>query len=119
MPVGGLSIHAVDIRDGLPAAGLHVDVFHVVGADRTCMASGRVGDNALLDDPALSATLPAGGYEVHFHLRDYFAAGRADPALPELLDIVVFAFSIADPGKHIHLPLKFSPVGYSLFKGDP
>lgn len=119
MPIGGLSIHAVDIRHGLAAAGLHVDVFHVAGTDRICVASGRIGDNALLDDAALSTTLPAGGYEVHFHVRDYFVANRPDPALPDLLDTVVFAFTIDDPDKHIHLPMKFSPVGYSLFKGDP
>ena len=38
------------------------------------------------------------------------------PAVP-FLDVVTYAFGIADPAQHYHLPFKLTPWGYSLFRG--
>lgn len=119
MPAGGISIHAVDARDGLPAQGMHVDVFRMAGDERVCIAAGRIGADALLRVPELGGRQEKGCYEVHFHAGPYFDARRPADAPSPLLDVVVFAFEIADPEHHVHLPLKMTPVGYSLFKGDP
>jgi 5-hydroxyisourate hydrolase len=119
MPGGGLSIHAVDARDGRPAAGLRVEVFRRLESGLIEVAAGRIGKDALLRAPQLEAEREKGGYEVHFHAGDYFAERRHADDLPPLLDIIVFTFEIGDPSQHIHLPLKMTPVGYSLFKGDP
>lgn len=119
MAAGGISIHAVDARDGLPAEGMHVDVFRVGGEERLCIAAGRIGARALLDVAELGQPQEKGRYEVHFHAGAYFDARSGAGALPPLLDVVAFAFEIADPDEHVHLPLKMTPAGYSLFRGDP
>lgn len=120
MTAGGVSIHVVDARDGLPAEGLRVDVYRRTDdGGRAAIAGGHIGRNALLADPRLEARQRLGGYEVHFQAGDYFERHRSGGELPSLVDIVVFAFEIEDASRHIHLPLKMTPCGYSLFKGDP
>ena len=37
--------------------------------------------------------------------------------LSRLLDVVPFRFVISRVEEHYHLPLKFTPFGYSLFRG--
>lgn len=119
MAAGGISIHAIDARDGLPAQGMRVDVFRLAGEECFCIAAGQIAANALLQVGELDRPQKKGRYEVHFHAGAYFDARRDADAPTPLLDVVVFTFEIADPAHHVHLPLKMTPVGYSLFKGDP
>ena len=110
--VSGLSIHAVDVAAGRPAEGLQVEVFRLE-PERRLVASGRLGPSGALDDPVTTTRLPAGFYEVLFHLGAW-----AGPGGPAFLDVVPFRFRLADPDAHTHLPLKFTPWGYSLFRGS-
>jgi 5-hydroxyisourate hydrolase-like protein (transthyretin family) len=116
---GGISIHAVDIRSGRPAAGLKVEVVRLTNEGETEIAAGYIGSNATLSDPRLSRVLPVGRYEARFDARAYFASGSSGPPVPTLLDIIAFAFNVAEPDEHLHLPLKFSPAGFSIFRGNP
>lgn len=112
----GLSIHVVDVANGIVAAGMKVEVFALV-PNRRQLAAGRTGKNGQLEDPVLSGRLGAGAYEAVFHVAEWYR-GR-NIRLPEVpfLDVVAYRFGIADPEQHYHLPFKCTPWGYSCFRG--
>jgi 5-hydroxyisourate hydrolase len=111
---GGISIHAVDVAVGRIAQGLTVRL-HRLDPDPGLIGEGTIGANGLLDHPCAGGNnVITGVYEVEFDIADYLAAqGRDAP----FLDIVRFRFVMRDASEHHHLPFKFTPFGYSLFKG--
>ena len=114
MKPGGISIHAVNIATGETAKGLRVTL-NRLAPDRREIASGEIGANGLLDHPvARGQDVVAGTYEVLFDLGDYF---QARGVLEPFLDIAPFRFVLRDPASHVHLPFKFTPFGFSLFRG--
>jgi 5-hydroxyisourate hydrolase len=50
------------------------------------------------------------------HVGDFLR--RQGSAHAGFLEVIVFGFVIARPEEHFHLPLKFTPWGYSLFRGS-
>lgn len=114
---GGISIHAVDVAEGIPAAGLSVRLWHL-GAARTEIAWGRCGSDGLLRHPVADGSgVRRGLYEVEFEVGTYFReAGKALPD-PSFLETAVFRFGIDRVEEHFHLPFKFTPWGFSLFRG--
>ena len=115
---GGISVHAVDVARGQPAQGMQVDIYALEGL-RNAIANGRLGANGALDHPlAQGEGVKAGAHEVVFHVGDYLRATGAPTSTPPFLDLVPFRFTIADAAQHYHLPFKFTPWGYSLFRGS-
>jgi len=112
----GLSIHAFDVARGVPAAGLRVEVRSESGVP--AQFAGVAGaDGHVVLDAAWRGALPPGRYQVAFDVAAFYRdAGVALPAVPFQAH-VVFAFGIADPAQHYHLPFKFTPWGFTLFRG--
>ena len=112
---GGISIHAVDVGAGRPALGLRVQIWRVA-PDRILLADGRLGADGVLQDAITAgAGVIAGEYEAMFHLEEFYReSGRTEAAF---LTMVPFRFAIQRVEEHFHLPLKFTPWGYSLFRG--
>lgn len=114
MAAGGISVHAVDVARGHPARGLKVDIY-MLGDREQRIAEGIIGENGLLDHPsARGEGVSAGTYEVRFAIGEYL---RAQGMETPFLDVVPFRFTIVDERQHIHLPFKFTPFGFSLFRG--
>ena len=114
---GGISIHAVDIARGVPAAGLQVRLFYLDGG-RSETASGPCSDGGLLQHPVSEgAGVNRGMYEVEFDVGSYYRACRVDIPDPSFLEIATFRFGIDHVTEHFHLPFKFTPWGFSLFRG--
>jgi 5-hydroxyisourate hydrolase len=111
---GGISIHAVDISTGRVAAGLRVEL-HRLQPDPVLVAAGAIGTNGLLDHACAKGDgIIAGLYELRFNLGGFFReAGRDVP----FLDQVPFRFQLRHVAEHYHLPFKFTPFGFSLFRG--
>lgn len=114
---GGISIHAVDVADGIPAEGLDVRLFHL-RPSRVQVASGTCSADGLLRHAiAEGAGVKPGQYEVEFDVGAYYRArGRVLPD-PSFLETAVFRFGIDRVQEHFHLPFKFTPWGFSLFRG--
>ncbi|TFZ05014.1 hydroxyisourate hydrolase [Ramlibacter rhizophilus] len=117
----GLSVHCVDVAHGRVAEGLSVSLYRL-GADGepagAPLASGRVGTSGAWTDPVLTGPqITAGGYEVRFDVGGFFR--RLGVALPDpgFLEVVVYRFHVTDAAQHFHLPFKFTPWGFSLFRG--
>jgi 5-hydroxyisourate hydrolase len=115
---GGISVHAVDVARGRPAQGMQVEIYALDDV-RRLIASGKLSSSGALDHMvAKGEGIMAGAYEVVFHVGDYLRSIGAQTAAPPFLDLVPFRFAIADAAQHYHLPFKFTPWGFSLFRGS-
>lgn len=116
--IRGISIHAVDITKGSAARGLLVSVFRDA-ADEPIL-QGRIGPKGLMEsDQDLSLPLGQGSFTVLFAVKKYFQEqGTPLPNVP-FLDEARFDFHMQGADYHVHLPFKFAPWGFSLFRGNP
>lgn len=108
----GLQIEVIDKTRGRYATGMRVDVF-ALGAGARKLCSATVNANGLVDDPALMDAIPAGEYEVVFHIGRFFAQSQAAMPTRPLLDTIPFRFSIAN-GEGYRLPVRIAPWAFSL-----
>lgn len=114
---GGISVHAVDVARGIPAAGLSVlllrldpdpaEIVHDV-----CAPTGHL-PHPMVDGQGVTRGL----YEVRFGVGDYYRQSGWDLPEPSFVDTAVFRFGIDRVTEHFHLPFKFTPWGFSLFRG--
>jgi 5-hydroxyisourate hydrolase len=114
---GGISVHAVDVTRGLPAKGLKVTIFQV---NDSCyqVAEGLLTPQGTLDHPIVRGEkVEPGLYEAVFYIGDFYRQLGYPLPNPPFLDVVPYQFGIGDVEQHYHLPLKFSPWGFSLFRG--
>lgn len=114
----GISIHAVDITKGSAARGLLVSVFQ--DCSDAPLLQGRIGTKGMMEsDQDMSLPLGEGRFTVLFAVNDYFQTlGTPLPKLP-FLDQARFDFHMQGADYHVHLPFKFAPWGFSLFRGNP
>jgi hydroxyisourate hydrolase len=116
--VPGISIHVIDVSRGVPAAGMHVQVFRVTSGARTSISKGAINAHGHYDDVALTTqVLEAGRYAALFEVGAFYRHAGIAVSAPPFLDAVDFEFGLAEPAQHYHLPLKMTPWGYSLFRG--
>ncbi|MFD0667009.1 hydroxyisourate hydrolase [Ramlibacter sp. MAHUQ-53] len=114
---GGISLHAVDVAAGVPAAGMRVRLLRLEAGSSRCIAEGALGAGGALDHPVTTgAGVEAGTYEAHFHLGDWW---REREATQERFfqEVAVFRFEVLDVAQHYHLPVKFTRWGLALFRG--
>ena len=113
----GLSVHAVDVTRGVPATGMRIEVYALQPARRQ-IADGVLAQNGALDHAIARTRLDHGSYEVIFHAGAFFTANGVAQSKPPFLDQVPFRFTVFDPEQHIHLPMKITPWGFSLYRGS-
>ncbi|MEP4380221.1 MAG: hydroxyisourate hydrolase [Alphaproteobacteria bacterium] len=114
---GGISIHAVDIARGVPAGGLQVRLWRTDEA-RTEIASGTCSESGLLAHTVADGTgVERGMYEVEFDVGTYYRDNGVGIPDPSFLEVAIFRFGIDKVTEHFHLPFKFTPWGFSLFRG--
>ena len=120
-----VSIHVVDVANGVVATGMKVEVLRREtgsGRDRSeqwmPMVSGTVGRNGVVDGiEAHAQSFEPGVYELRLHVADYYRArGQVLPE-PAFMEVQCFRFGVADPAQHYHLPVKLTPWGLSCFRG--
>lgn len=114
---GGISIHAVDVAHGTPATGLTVSLRRL-DPNPADIASGVCSDTGLLNDPVSDGQgVTRGIYEVRFGVANYYRQKGMDIPNPSFIEEAVFRFGIDRVTEHFHLPFKFTPWGFSLFRG--
>ena len=114
---GGISIHAVDVSRGVPAGGLWVQLRRLepgaaVIAEGACAPNGHFMHPIAEGDGVLR-----GRYEVGFDVGAFFREAGVPIPDPSFLEVAVFRFGIDEVQEHFHLPFKFTPWGFSLFRG--
>jgi len=117
--MGRLTTHVLDTASGRPAARLRIDLYRRDGDSRTQVLSVVTNDDGRVDGPLMEGEdMAAGRYEIVFHAAAYLRTrGTALPEVP-FLDEIVIAFGIHNPDQHYHVPLLFSPYGYSTYRGS-
>ena len=111
-----ISVHVVDIANGVVARGMRVQVVSL-GPDGQTVLEGTVGNNGLVEDLERPDHIAQGSYELRLHVAQYYRdRGTVLPERP-FMDIQVFRFGLPDGRQHYHLPVKLSPWGMSLFRG--
>lgn len=114
---GGVSIHAVDVARGIPAAGLAVRLCRIE-PDAAEIAQGVCEANGHFLHPSSDGEgVTRGIYEVRFGVGDYYRRTGLDLPDPSFVTEAVFRFGIDRVSEHFHLPFKFTPWGFSLFRG--
>ncbi|MEO1641042.1 MAG: hydroxyisourate hydrolase [Pseudomonadota bacterium] len=113
---GFLTTHVLDTANGIPAAGMRVDLFRFA-ADGTRSHISRMITNA--DGRTYHPILPKEGfvigqYELVFQAGAYFGRGEEI----SFLDEIPIRFGINDPDSHYHVPLLVSPFSYSTYRGS-
>ena len=117
LQAGGISIHAVDVARGIPASGLGVTLIRL-SPDTAEIAQGTCGAGGHFDHPVTTgAGVTRGTYEVRFDVAAFYASSDLILPDPAFLDVAVFRFGIDRVTEHFHLPFKFTPWGFSLFRG--
>jgi 5-hydroxyisourate hydrolase len=117
-----VSIHIVDVANGVVATGMQVDIVRDEGTPEkekwTAVVSGQVGRNGVVDGiEGRERLFDVGVYELRLHVGAYYRArGTALPD-PAFMEVQVFRFGIADASQHYHLPVKLTPWGLSCFRG--
>ncbi|MFI0411443.1 hydroxyisourate hydrolase [Actinomadura sp. 3N508] len=103
-----LSTHVLDAAKGLPAAGTTVRLERrdADGTGWTTLAAARTDDDGRIREWGTEPS--AGIYRLVFD-----TSGLSD-FYPE----VTVAFTITDPGRHLHVPLLISPFAYSTYRGS-
>ena len=112
---GFLTTHVLDTANGVPAAGIKVDLYRLDGDALVHLAAMVTNADGRTDSPILpAADFATGRYELVFQAGDYF--GRSDD--PRFLDDIPIRFGINDPASHYHVPLLVSPFGFSTYRGS-
>ena len=114
---GGISIHAVDVAHGRPAAGLSVHLRRI-DPDMADVADGVcAGNGHFLHPVSEGAGVTRGLYEVTFGVSAYYRAIGIELPDPAFVEDALFRFGIDRVSEHFHIPFKFTPWGFSLFRG--
>ncbi|GAA0417200.1 hydroxyisourate hydrolase [Massilia aurea] len=113
--INPLSVHVLDLQDGLPSADVAVTLEQRVGDGWTMLGEGVT--NAQGRIPALFPTgvaMVRGTYRVTFKTGKWFAEHKSPTFFPEIP--VIFTADGSVP--HYHVPLLLSPYGYSTYRGN-
>jgi 5-hydroxyisourate hydrolase len=119
--MGRLTTHVLDAAQGLPAAGIEIELWRLddAGERRVPVRVVRTNPDGRTDGPLLEGeALTIGTYELVFGVADYFARQPVATSTPPFLDRVPVRFGVADPDAHYHVPLLVSPWAYSTYRGS-
>lgn len=105
-----LSTHVLDTARGRPAAGMKIELWSL---DRAVLLKAvTTNTDGRTDSPLLAEDeMQTGGYELLFHVGDYFGERS-------FLDQVPVRFIISDANAKYHVPLLVTPWGYSTYRGS-
>jgi 5-hydroxyisourate hydrolase len=107
-----LTTHVLDTAAGTPAGGVEIILYAIDGATRTVLGSAITNADGRTDAP-LAENLIAGHYELTFMVATYFEAR----SVGAFYDEIAIRFRIDQSSRSYHVPLLFSPWGYSTYRG--
>jgi len=109
-----LTMHAIDTFHGTPGAGMRCDLSVLEGDTYRPIKSITTAENGRTAEPLLAdEALKAGRYELLLYFEEYFQKWKAQLPTPNFLKTVPVRFVIQDTKQRYHLPILFTPWGYS------
>ena len=114
----GISIHVVDVVQGVAAVDMLVAVHELKPGELRLVGRGRIAEDGVLRHPMnLGTGVAAGTYEVELAIGAWYRGRRVDVGEPAFLETGTFRFNVVDAEEHVHLPIKLSPFGMSIWRG--
>lgn len=114
---GRLTTHVLDTMHGKPAAGMRFDLLMQHGDHTHHLLTGNTNADGRAEGPLLEGEhFHLGGYELVFHVGQYFERMGIELQNP-FLDEVPVRFRITEIA-HYHVPLLVSPYAYSTYRGS-
>lgn len=110
-----LSVHVLNLQDGLPSPGVNVTLEKQNGQDWSKLNTGITNEQGRIT--ALypeKKVLEKGTYRVTFKTGDWFKEHQSATFFPEVP--VIFEADGSVP--HYHIPLLLSPYGFSTYRGN-
>lgn len=110
-----LSVHVLNLQDGLPSRGVNVTLEKQNGQDWSKLNTGITNEQgrvtALYPE---NKVLEKGTYRVTFKTGDWFKEHQSATFFPE----VPVIFEADGNVPHYHIPLLLSPYGFSTYRGN-
>ncbi|EIK67399.1 hydroxyisourate hydrolase [Pseudomonas synxantha BG33R] len=110
-----LSVHVLNLENGLPSAGVSVTLEQHVGDQWQSLSQGVTNQQGRIAElfPADQSMKP-GEYRVVFKTGDYYKKANRETFFPE----VPVIFQVKQVDQHYHIPLLLSPYGFSTYRGS-
>ena len=117
---GCLSTHVLDTHCGQPAAGVELELIELSrhGASRLIVKTVTNRDGRTDDALIAGRPVPIGTYELRFKTAAYYARRGVALSNPPFLDVVPIRFGVAEPERHLHVPLLLTPWSYMTYRGS-
>ncbi len=114
--MGRLTTHVLDTANGVPAAGIEVELASLRSDGDRVVAKATTNSDGRLPTPLMEGdTMLAGLYELRFAVGAYFRNRGPGEGFYETVPV---RFRIESPEQHYHVPLLVSPFGYSTYRGS-
>lgn len=114
-----LTVFALDIYTGLPAAGLRVDFSVLEGEQYRLVKTVNINSTGNVDEPVLTAEkMAVGSYEFLLYVAEYFTKLGVKLPDPPFLNKVPIRFSIFDAKQVFHVPVLLTPWCYTTYRGS-
>jgi 5-hydroxyisourate hydrolase len=111
----GITTHVLDIARGSPARGVRVKLERIAGDGWETVGEGETDLNGRIQalmSPDIALTPST--YRLTFDTHAYARKNLFECFFPE----VQIVFDVKDSSQHYHVPLLFSPYGYSTYRGS-
>lgn len=106
-----ISTHVLDTQNGLPAAGVTVDLEKKSGDKWAALATEKTNGDGRI---SFSTPAEAGTYRLTFNTEAYFQKNK----VPHFFPVVPVVFVIQETTRKYHVPLLLNPFGYSTYRGS-
>ncbi|XP_048371136.1 5-hydroxyisourate hydrolase-like isoform X2 [Sphaerodactylus townsendi] len=111
-PQGGLTVHTMNVLNGLPASGIDVTFFRLEDSPQPWVQLTKSGRSDL--SSAIPRRLEPGTYKLCFETAAYWQQQGYASFYP----YVEVVFTVTEAEQKVHIPLLLSPFSYSTYRGS-
>jgi 5-hydroxyisourate hydrolase len=117
---GRLTTHVLDLSQGIPAAGMHIELWRYEKSEKSALLVSVVTNrDGRTESPLLEKEMLLNGeYELVFAVGDYYRTQASIQLESLFLNRVPVRFQIENPETAYHVPLLIAPGGYSTYRGS-
>jgi len=114
-----LSMHMLDTFAGGGAGGIRVDFSRLEGNSYKLIRSIVTDENGRTPEPLMAGdSIPTGSYQFEVHVAAYYATRGTKLESGPYFEKLPVRFTIFDGVQNYHVPVLFSPWGYTTYRGQ-
>ncbi len=114
-----LSMHMLDTFSGEGAGGIRVDFSKLEGGSYKLIRAITTNKDGRTAEPLMSGdTIATGSYQYEVYVAEYYAKRGIKLESGPYFDKLPVRFTIFDATQNYHVPVLFSPWGYTTYRGQ-